>query len=54
MSTIGSLALGYGLIWLIIGAYAWFISRRQLALKRQLDQLQLEMNEVADKGVTDS
>ena len=51
MSTIGSLALGYGLIWAIIGAYAWFIGRRQLTLRRQLDQLQLEVNDAAKKGV---
>ena len=29
MSDLGFLALGYGLIWVIIGAYVWFISRRQ-------------------------
>ena len=50
MSTIGSLALGYGLIWALIAAYVWFVSRRQLAVRRQLEQLQLEVNEVAEKA----
>jgi CcmD family protein len=50
MSTLGFLALGYGLIWALIGAYALFVGRRQVALKRQLDELQLEVNEAADKG----
>jgi CcmD family protein len=49
MSNIGFLALGYGLIWALIGAYVWFISRRQAALRRQLDELQLEVNEAAEK-----
>lgn len=51
MSTIGFLALGYGLIWALIGAYVWFISRRQAALRRRLDELQLEVNEAAEKLV---
>ncbi len=49
MSTIGFLALGYGLIWFIIGAYVFFVSRRQAALRRQVDQLQMELDEAADK-----
>jgi len=50
MSTLGFLTLGYGLIWAIIGAYAWFISRRQLTLRRQLEGLQLEVNEAAERN----
>ena len=50
MSALGFLALGYGLIWVIIGAYVWFIGRRQLALRRQLDELQLDVNEAGAKG----
>jgi CcmD family protein len=50
VSTIGSIALGYGLIWAIIGAYALFIGRRQVALRRQLEQLHLEVNDVAEKA----
>ncbi len=49
MSNLGFLALGYGLIWVLIGAYVWFISRRQAALRRQLDGLQMEVNEAAEK-----
>ncbi len=49
MSDLGFLALGYGVIWAIIGAYVWFISRRQNALRRQLDQIQMEVNETAEK-----
>jgi CcmD family protein len=51
MSDIGFLALGYGLIWALIGAYVWFISRRQAALRRQVDDLQVEVNEAAEKLV---
>ena len=50
MSNLGFIALGYGLIWALIGAYVWFVGRRQLALRRQLDVLQLEVNEAAQKG----
>lgn len=50
MSTLGFLALGYGLIWAIIGGYAWFIARRQRALGRQLEGLRLEVEEAQEKG----
>ena len=53
MSDIGFLALGYGLIWVIIGAYVWFISRRQAALRRQLEGLQIEVNEASEKLAKD-
>jgi len=49
MSDLGFLALGYGLIWVLIGAYVWFVSRRQTALRHQLDQLQLEVSETTEK-----
>jgi CcmD family protein len=49
MSDLGFLALGYGLIWVLIGAYVFFISRRQAALRRHLEQLQLEIGETAEK-----
>jgi CcmD family protein len=49
MSTIGFLALAYGLIWVLIAAYVWFVSRRQAAMRRQLDELQVEVNEAAEK-----
>ena len=50
MSTLGFLALGYGLIWAIIGVYAWFVGRRQRTLERQLEGLRLEVDELAEKG----
>lgn len=49
MSALGSLTVAYGVIWAIIGAYVWFVSRRQAALSRQLDGLQTELNEAAEK-----
>ena len=45
----GFLTLGYGLIWALIGAYVWFISRRQATLRRQVEQLQVEVNEAAEE-----
>jgi CcmD family protein len=51
MSNLGFLTLGYGLIWALIGAYVWFISRRQTALRRQVEDLQVEVNEAAEKLV---
>ena len=51
MSNIGFLTLGYGLIWALIGAYVWFISHRQAALRRQVDQLRVEVDEAAEKLV---
>jgi CcmD family protein len=50
MSNLGFIALGYGLIWALIGAYALFVARRQMALRRQLDELQVEVNEAAEKS----
>jgi CcmD family protein len=49
MSNLGFLALGYGLIWVIIAAYTVFIGRRQAALRRELDALRLEAGEATDK-----
>jgi CcmD family protein len=49
MSDLGFLTLGYGLIWVIIGAYVFFISRRQAGLRRQLDTLKVEVDEAEKK-----
>lgn len=49
MSNMGFLTLGYGLIWALIGAYVWFINHRQTALRRQVDQLRVEVDEVTEK-----
>ena len=50
MSDLGFLALAYGLIWVIIAAYVFFVGRRQAALQRQIEQLQLDVEEAAEKG----
>lgn len=47
MSNIGFLTLGFAVVWVIIAAYVWFIARRQSALQRQLEQLELEIEETA-------
>jgi CcmD family protein len=49
MSNLGFLTLGYGLIWVLIGAYVWFINHRQTALRRQVDQLRVEVDEATEK-----
>ena len=50
MSNLGFLALGYGLIWVIISAYVFFVGRRQAALGRQLEELRLDVEEAAEGG----
>jgi len=49
MSNLGTIALAYGLIWALIGGYVFFVSRRQAALHRQLDQLKVEVDEATQK-----
>ena len=49
MSNLGFLALGYGLIFVIIAIYVTFVGRRQAALRRQLEQLQLEVEEAVEE-----
>jgi CcmD family protein len=49
MSNMEFLAVGYGVVWVIIAAYVWFVSHRQAAARRQLDQLRVEMDEAAEK-----
>jgi CcmD family protein len=50
MSTLGFLALAYGLTWAIVAVYAVFIARRQHAVRRQLEELQLEFNDLAERS----
>jgi len=50
MSDLGFLTLGYGLIWVIIGAYVFFVGRRQAGLRRQVEVLQIEVNEIVEKS----
>ncbi len=40
------LYLAYSLVWIIFGIYAWSLSRRQTALKRDLEDLK----RVSSKG----
>ena len=49
MSNVEFLAVGYGIVWVIIAAYVWFVGRRQAAARRHLDLLQMEVNEAAEK-----
>ena len=37
--TIRFLYLAYSLVWFIFGIYAWSLSRRQSALKRELHEI---------------
>ena len=39
MSATGYLAVGYGLIWVIIAVYIAYMGRRQAGLRRQLESL---------------
>ena len=50
MSALSTLALGYGLIWAMIGGYVLFISRKQAGLRRQLESLSLELDEATQKA----
>jgi CcmD family protein len=49
MSNMEFLAVAFGLVWVIIAAYVWFVSHRQAAARRQLDELRREVDEAADK-----
>ncbi len=46
MNALGFLALGYGIVWIIIGGYVWYISARERALRRRLAQLEAEIGEI--------
>ena len=50
MSDLGFLALGYGLIWVIISIYVFFVARRQAGLRRQVEELRLDVEEAAERG----
>jgi CcmD family protein len=40
MSGMGYLALGYGFIWLLLALYLLWLGRRQMVLRRRLDELE--------------
>ncbi len=50
MSATGYLAVGYGLIWVIIAAYVAYLGTRQAGLRRQLESLRGELSECEDSG----
>ncbi|MGH9432370.1 MAG: CcmD family protein [Terriglobia bacterium] len=42
------LYLAYSLVWVIFGIYAWSLSRRQAALKRELEDLRRSGSKTPD------
>jgi CcmD family protein len=40
MSGMGYLAVGYGAIWLLLAVYLLWLGRRQMVLRRRLDELE--------------
>ncbi len=50
MSNLGFLALGYGVVFVIIAIYVSFVGRRQASLRRQLEQLQVEVEEAVEES----
>lgn len=40
MSGMGYLALGYGFIWLLLAIYLFWLGRKQVVLRRRLDELE--------------
>jgi CcmD family protein len=36
----GYLALGYGIVWLLLAVYLFVLGRRQTALRRRLEELE--------------
>jgi CcmD family protein len=49
MSNLAFLAMGYGVVWVIISAYVAFVGRRQASVRRQLEALKLEVEEALEK-----
>ena len=40
MSGMGYLALGYGIVWLLLAIYLFVLGRRQSAFRRRLEELE--------------
>jgi CcmD family protein len=40
MSGVGYLALGYGVVWVLVAAYLVWLGRKQMALRRRLAELE--------------
>lgn len=45
MSDVGSLFVGYAVVWVLLGGYLVFMGRRQSALKRDIQRLEREITE---------
>jgi CcmD family protein len=44
MSETTALFLGYGVIWVILGAYFFSIGRRQRSMRRSIERLERELS----------
>ena len=43
MSVTGFLALGYGIVWVILGVYVFTLGRRHAQLRREVERLEHEL-----------
>lgn len=43
MSEIGYLALGYAVVWVVLGAYLFTLGRRHVSLRREVERLEREL-----------
>ncbi len=48
MSGMGYLAVGYGAIWLLLALYLLWLGRRQLVLRRRLEELESRLPDSED------
>lgn len=44
MKDSGFLALGYGIVWVILGLYVFTLGRRHAQLRREVERLEREMS----------
>jgi CcmD family protein len=43
MSDAGFLALGYGIVWVVMGAYVFTLGRRHARLRREVERLERDL-----------
>jgi len=43
MNVTGFLALGYGIVWVILGVYIFTLGRRHAQLRREVERLEREL-----------
>ena len=48
MSGMGYLALGFGLVWLLVAAYLVWLGRRLTALRRRMEELEARKSRSGD------